>query len=74
MGTGFCVITTPNDAAQVERIAAEHGHRASVIGYTVNDPERRIWIPSHGLVGSNHTFRTTTEKPPAYLQQTRKEF
>jgi phosphoribosylformylglycinamidine cyclo-ligase len=74
LGTGFCVITTPDDAPKVERIAAEHGHPASVIGYTVNDPERRIWIPSHGLVGSNHTFRNTTEKPPAYPQQTHKEF
>jgi phosphoribosylformylglycinamidine cyclo-ligase len=70
MGIGFCVITAPGDASRAEQIIAEHGHRASVIGYTVNDPERRVWIPSHNLVGSNHAFRTTSEKPPACSRQT----
>jgi phosphoribosylformylglycinamidine cyclo-ligase len=71
MGIGFCVITAPGDASRAEQIIAEHGHRASVIGYTVNDPERRVWIPSHNLVGSNHAFRITSEKPPACSRQTR---
>lgn len=65
MGLGFCVITAPGDCSKAERIVAEHGHRASVIGYTVTDPERRVWIPSHNLVGSNHAFRLTSEKAPA---------
>jgi len=64
MGTGFCVITAPGDASRAEQIVAEHGHRASVIGYTVRDPERRVWIPSRNLVGSKHAFRTTSEKAP----------
>jgi len=71
MGTGFCVVTTPDDAPRVLQIVAGHGHQASVIGYAVNDSERRVWIPPHDLVGANHTFRTTTEKPPAYPRQTR---
>jgi phosphoribosylformylglycinamidine cyclo-ligase len=69
MGIGFCIVTAPADASTVQRIVAEHGHRASVIGYAVNDPERRVWIPSHNLVGSNHAFRITTEKPPSCPRQ-----
>jgi phosphoribosylformylglycinamidine cyclo-ligase len=66
MGTGFCVITAPNDASRVEQIARQHNRRAVVIGYAVHDPERRVWLPSRGLVGSNGTFRATSEKPPPY--------
>jgi phosphoribosylformylglycinamidine cyclo-ligase len=64
MGTGFCVICAPADASRVEQIARDHQRRAAVIGYTVNDPQRRVWIPSHGLVGANGVFRTTGEEPP----------
>jgi len=66
MGTGFCVITAPADASRVEQIGREFNRRTSVIGYTVRDPGRRIWLPSHGLVGSKGTFRTTSDRPPAY--------
>jgi phosphoribosylformylglycinamidine cyclo-ligase len=66
MGTGFCVISAPNDASRVEQIARQHNRRAAVIGYTVHDRERRVWIPSHGLVGTKGTFRAATEKAPEY--------
>jgi phosphoribosylformylglycinamidine cyclo-ligase len=66
MGTGFCVICSPSDAPRVEQIARDHKRKTAVIGYTVQDPERRVWIPSNGLVGSKGVFRATTEKPPAY--------
>ncbi len=66
MGTGFCVISAPGDTARIEQIGREHSRRTAVIGYTVHDPERRVWLPSHGLVGSNGIFRPVSDKPPAY--------
>jgi phosphoribosylformylglycinamidine cyclo-ligase len=66
MGTGFCVISTPGDTARIEQIGRDHNRRTAVIGYTVHDPERRVWLPSHGLVGSNGAFRPVSDKPPAY--------
>jgi phosphoribosylformylglycinamidine cyclo-ligase len=66
MGTGYCVISAPGDTARIEQIGREHNRRTAVIGYTVHDPERRVWLPSYGLVGSNGTFRPLSEKPPAY--------
>jgi phosphoribosylformylglycinamidine cyclo-ligase len=66
MGIGFCIVSAPSDAPHVEQIARQHNRRAAVIGYAVNDPARRVWIPSHSLVGANGTFRPTTERPPAY--------
>jgi phosphoribosylformylglycinamidine cyclo-ligase len=66
MGTGFCVISAPGDTSRVEQIGRNHNRRTAVIGYAVHDPERRVWLPSHGLVGSNGAFRPTREKPPVY--------
>jgi phosphoribosylformylglycinamidine cyclo-ligase len=66
MGTGFCVISAPADASRIEEIARRYNRRTAIIGYAVHDPERRIWLPSHGLVGSNGTFRPPSEKPPRY--------
>jgi len=56
MGAGFCVVVDPQDAARVQAIAEQHGHRAAVIGYAVDDPRRRVWIPQHGLVGEGKEF------------------
>jgi phosphoribosylformylglycinamidine cyclo-ligase len=66
MGTGFCVICAPGDAPGVEEAAQRHNRRTAVIGYTVQDPERRVWLPSHRLVGANGMFRVTDETPPPY--------
>jgi phosphoribosylformylglycinamidine cyclo-ligase len=66
MGTGFCVICAPDEAARIQQIGEEHNRRTAVIGYTVHDPERRVWLPSYGLVGSSGAFRPLSEKPPAY--------
>jgi phosphoribosylformylglycinamidine cyclo-ligase len=65
MGTGFCVICAPGDASRVEQIGRDHHRSTAVIGYTVHDPQRRVWIPSHGLVGLDGAFRATSEQPPA---------
>ncbi|MBV8775364.1 MAG: phosphoribosylformylglycinamidine cyclo-ligase [Deltaproteobacteria bacterium] len=66
MGTGFCMICAPGDASRVEQIGRDHRRRARVIGYTVHDAQRRVWIPSHRLVGSNGEFRATGDAPPSY--------
>ncbi|HJU10820.1 MAG TPA: phosphoribosylformylglycinamidine cyclo-ligase [Candidatus Binataceae bacterium] len=66
MGMGFCAVCAANDAPRVEQIAKQYGRRAGIIGYAVHDPQRRVWIPSHGLVGANGVFSSTYEKPPPY--------
>jgi hypothetical protein len=60
------VISASGDTSRVEQIGRNYNRRTAVIGYAVHDPERRVWLPSHGLVGSNGAFRPTREKPPAY--------
>jgi len=64
MGTGFCVVVDPKDAPRVQEIARRHGRRTAIVGYTIADPKRRVWIPQRSLVGQNTTFRTTREPAP----------
>lgn len=64
MGTGFCVVVDRSDAERVRKIAKIHGRKSDVIGYTVMDPERKVWIPRHRLVGKGKTFEETEEAPP----------
>ena len=56
MGIGFCIVVDPGDADEVIATATQHGNIARAIGYTVQDPQRRVWIPSHGLVGTGKSF------------------
>ena len=65
MGTGFCVIVAPPDADRVVTIAARHGRRARVIGYTVRDPEKRVWLPTCKLIGKGDSFEPSHDRPPA---------
>jgi len=64
MGVGFGVIVAPADADAVIRIARAHGHAASVIGFAVSDPRRRVWLPQRGLVGENDRFTASRDRPP----------
>ena len=64
MGVGFCVVTAPADAARVVAIAAQHGKPAAVIGYTVADPARRVWIPPRQLASRGAAFGRTGEPAP----------
>lgn len=64
MGTGFCVVVDPSDAAEVVKIAREHGDTAAVIGYAVDDPRRRVWIPGKNLVGEGKSFAPATQPAP----------
>ena len=63
MGVGFCVVVDPKDADRVVAIATQHGKTAAVIGYTVDDPQRRVWIPERGLVGRDDTFGPAAASP-----------
>jgi phosphoribosylformylglycinamidine cyclo-ligase len=64
MGTGFCVVVDRSDAERVQEIAKSRNRRAAVIGYTVPDPERRVWIPQYGLVGRGKVFVEMRDAPP----------
>jgi phosphoribosylformylglycinamidine cyclo-ligase len=64
MGVGFCVVVDPRDADRVIEIVRAHGKSAAVIGHTVADPERRVWIPPRRLLGKGDAFCETGEAPP----------
>lgn len=66
MGAGFCVVVDPGDARRVQEIVTAHGRRSDIIGYTVNDPKRRVWIPERSLVGQGSTFKRAREAPPPH--------
>jgi phosphoribosylformylglycinamidine cyclo-ligase len=59
MSVGFCAVVAAPDADRVISIAAAHGRQAWVIGHTVHDADRRVWLPTLGLVSSGKTFVTT---------------
>lgn len=65
MGTGLGVVLPAAEAERAIALAAEHGHRAQVIGYATPDGERRIWLPGAGLVGAGKQFRPADAPPPA---------
>jgi len=58
MGIGF-VIAVPDDSAHFEtvrKIAAAAGYGAHRIGHVTADPERKVSIPAHHLIGSHGRF------------------
>jgi phosphoribosylformylglycinamidine cyclo-ligase len=58
VGIGFCVLI-PDDAralAEVRETAARHGIRSWVLGRTVADDRRRVWLRTLGLVGEGDAF------------------
>lgn len=56
MGIGFCVVVSPEHVEQVHQIAREHQCQSFEIGFTVNDPEGKVLIPSRGLTGRDGKF------------------
>ncbi len=56
MGIGFCVILAPEDVDAAHTIAKKHKVQSYTLGYTVNDPEKRVSIPSAKLVGRDDRF------------------
>jgi len=57
MGIGFCVVLPERDVEAALAILARHGRRAQVIGHAVADPEKRVHLPQHALIGGGKRFR-----------------
>ena len=58
MGIGFCLVL-PDDRRQIDRamaIARKHGVACYRLGYTIRDPERKIFLTPYGLVGHRNRF------------------
>lgn len=56
MGIGFCLVVPDDAAEQTIAIIQSHGKQAYRMGYTVQDPERRITIKPKGLIGKDKRF------------------
>ena len=56
MGIGFCIVLAPGDAERALTICKEHGTQCQVIGRATRDTEKRVVIPSKGLVGTDGGF------------------
>jgi phosphoribosylformylglycinamidine cyclo-ligase len=56
MGVGFCVVTAPAAAAQVDAIARQHGVAAYALGHAVADPAHRLWVTPKQLVSAADSF------------------
>jgi phosphoribosylformylglycinamidine cyclo-ligase len=57
MGVGFCVVVAAAGVAEVLRIAAAHDVSAWELGHARADGQRRLMLPSLGLVGEGGAFR-----------------
>jgi phosphoribosylformylglycinamidine cyclo-ligase len=56
MGVGFCVVVSPDQVDTALAAIRGAGGVAQPIGHVVSDPERRVTIQQHGLVGSGGKF------------------
>jgi len=56
MGIGFCVIVSEQDAHKVVEIAKKYGIQSFIVGHTVEDPEKKIFIKPKSLVGKGTKF------------------
>jgi phosphoribosylaminoimidazole (AIR) synthetase len=56
MGIGFCVVVSKGEGGRVFDLLKQEGIACHPLGYVVEDPERKILIPSKGLVGRNGRF------------------
>ena len=57
MGIGFCAVMPQADAPLAISILSSQGKRAHRIGYAVLDPDRRVRLPQHNLIGQGKHFR-----------------
>lgn len=56
LGVGMCVVTPPDKADAVIETFKGHGMDARAIGEAVSDPERKVRIPSLGVIGLDDKF------------------
>lgn len=57
MGIGFCAVVPEADAPLAVSVLSKDGKRAQKIGYAVCDPDRKVILPQHKLVGRGKHFR-----------------
>ncbi len=62
MGIGFCMVVEADDVEAALRICREHGTACQVIGHTTPDADKRVNIPSRGLVGMDGGFAVSHSK------------
>jgi phosphoribosylformylglycinamidine cyclo-ligase len=58
MGIGFCIVVSPPDAEKVMSIVRKHNKKAYRLGYTVDDPRRRVHLVKEELVGEGKRFHS----------------
>jgi len=63
MGVGFAIVVPAAQAGSALAVLKETGIEAWAIGCAVADPERRVWIPSEGLVGHSKSFGREDRAP-----------
>ncbi len=56
MGVGFCLVLPETAVGDAQRVAAAHGLTAHVLGITIADTRRRVWLRPVGLVGEGEVF------------------
>jgi phosphoribosylformylglycinamidine cyclo-ligase len=56
MGTGFCIVVDQADVDNLRATARRYGVESDVLGHTVDDPRRRVWVEPRQLVGENKEF------------------
>jgi phosphoribosylformylglycinamidine cyclo-ligase len=59
MGIGFCIIVSEQDAHKVIEIARKYGIQSFILGHTVEDPEKKVFIKQRNLVGKGSRFSRT---------------
>jgi phosphoribosylformylglycinamidine cyclo-ligase len=56
MGVGFCVVVAPSDVERVLEIASAGGEKAWVLGHCIHDPEKKVVLPTLGMIGRKGRF------------------
>jgi phosphoribosylformylglycinamidine cyclo-ligase len=56
MGIGFCVVSSENDVDSVLSILENHHRKAWVIGRSVEDPTKGVYLPRQRLRGHGKRF------------------
>ncbi|MDD5773558.1 MAG: phosphoribosylformylglycinamidine cyclo-ligase [bacterium] len=56
MGIGFCITVSKNDVKKCLEILNKHKVESHIIGYTVKNKKKKVFIESLNLVGENNNF------------------
>jgi len=64
MGTGFCVVVSPSEAAAAIEALTDAGEQPVVAGSVTARPGRYVSIPAAGLLGHGDQFFPRGDDPP----------